>query len=175
MSNAGSSPADLPLLPTGKNESVQGTSSRARSAFLLRKLWVPMSILCGFFVGGISLLCNGAPDGGYSIVLTRLSLFCGWSYFFAWSASFYPQVFLNHSRKSVVGLSFDYQLLNLFGYMAYFAFNGALFWSPHVQDEYKRAHADQVSAVRLNDVLFAGHAFVLTTITLILINTYQLN
>lgn len=34
----------------------------------------------------------------------------GWGYFVAWSISFYPQVFMNFKRKSVVGLSFDYQV-----------------------------------------------------------------
>lgn len=29
-----------------------------------------------------------------------LSSITGWIYFFAWSISFYPQIFLNYSRKS---------------------------------------------------------------------------
>jgi cystinosin len=37
-------------------------------------------------------------------------------YFCAWSISFYPQAYLNWRRKSVVGLSLDFQLLNLLGF-----------------------------------------------------------
>jgi hypothetical protein len=37
-------------------------------------------------------------------------------YFCAWSISFYPQAILNYRRKSVVGLSLDFQLLNLLGF-----------------------------------------------------------
>lgn len=37
-------------------------------------------------------------------------------YFCAWSISFYPQAFLNWRRKSVAGLSLDFQLLNLLGF-----------------------------------------------------------
>ena len=37
-------------------------------------------------------------------------------YFCAWSISFYPQAYLNYRRKSVVGLSLDFQLLNLLGF-----------------------------------------------------------
>jgi hypothetical protein len=37
-------------------------------------------------------------------------------YFCFWSISFYPQAYLNYRRKSVVGLSLDFQLLNLLGF-----------------------------------------------------------
>ena len=108
----------------------------------------------------------GAQQRGGSRVLDVVSLVCGWAYFFCWSASFYPQVFLNWRRKSVVGLSLDYQLLNIFGYLSYFSFNAALFWSKHVQEEYRREHNGKDSAVRFNDVMFSGHAMVLTSVTL---------
>lgn len=36
----------------------------------------------------------------------------------AWSISFYPQVWLNWGRKSVVGLSLDFQVLNMLGWVA---------------------------------------------------------
>eukprot|EP00045_Choanoeca_perplexa_P004144 m.35710 g.35710 ORF g.35710 m.35710 type:complete len:187 (-) comp12420_c0_seq4:633-1193(-) len=40
----------------------------------------------------------------------RVSNVMGGIYFMAWSLSFYPQAILNYTRKSVVGLSFDYQV-----------------------------------------------------------------
>ena len=164
--------AQQPLLSSVEDGGARRPLFCESGAFLQCKLWVPASIFCGCFVSAVNIIFGGAAGGGPSLVLTRLSQVCGWSYFFAWSASFYPQTFLNYRRKSVAGLSFDYQVLNIFGYMAYFAFNVALFWSPHVQNEYRRAHDGKASAVRLNDVLFAGHAFVLTAVTLFQIYLY---
>jgi len=96
----------------------------------------------------------------------------GWSYFCAWSVSFYPQVVQNFQRRSVVGLSLDYQLLNFAGFACYFVFNAALYWSRPVQLEYESHYGGKPSAVRLNDVVFAGHAFVLTSVTLLQIAVY---
>jgi uncharacterized protein with PQ loop repeat len=48
-----------------------------------------------------------------------LSELCGWIYFLAWSASFYPQVHLNLKRRSVAGLSLDFVLLNVTGFTTY--------------------------------------------------------
>jgi cystinosin len=49
----------------------------------------------------------------------NLSKVCGWLYFLAWSSSFYPQVHLNVKRRSVVGLSLDFVLLNVTGFTTY--------------------------------------------------------
>ena len=59
-----------------------------------------------------------------------LSSIIGWTYFAAWILSFFPQLVLNWQRKSVVGLSFDYQLFNFCGFACYSAFNLALFYAP---------------------------------------------
>jgi len=48
-----------------------------------------------------------------------LSYFIGWTYFLAWSASFYPQALLNWRRKSVQGLSMDFIHLNVLGFLCY--------------------------------------------------------
>jgi cystinosin len=49
--------------------------------------------------------------------LDVLSVVVGWLYFAAWSISFYPQAILNYQRKSVTGLSFDFLLLNITGFV----------------------------------------------------------
>merc|ERR1712032_1591970 len=87
----------------------------------------------------------------------RTSAVLGWSYFCAWSVSFYPQVIQNFQRRSVVGLSLDYQLLNATGFVCYFVYNAALYWSGPVQREYEERYEGNRSAVRFNDVFFAGH------------------
>lgn len=68
-----------------------------------------------------------------SPIISYTSVFVGWLYFLAWSASFYPQIYDNFQRKSVVGLNFDYLSFNLVGFVMYGAFNVGLFWSTTIQ------------------------------------------
>ena len=84
-----------------------------------------------------------------------------------------PQVILNYRRRSVVGMSFDYTGLNLIGYFCYSTFNCALYWSATVREQYAAAHAGAASAVRLNDVAFALHALVLTSVVAVQIRAYD--
>ena len=52
----------------------------------------------------------------------------GWVYFVAWTLSFYPQIYENWRRKSVVGLNFDFLALNLVGFSIYSIYNVGLYW-----------------------------------------------
>lgn len=47
--------------------------------------------------------------------LNFLSGLFGWVYFFAWSASFYPQPLLNWRRRSTTGTTVDFPLINVLG------------------------------------------------------------
>ena len=88
--------------------------------------------------------------------------------FAAWSLSFYPQTILNFRRKSVIGLHFDFLYLNIIGWTAYSLYNGVFFWSGKVQNEYFNEHPEAtVIPVHLNDVVFALHGFVLTSIQIV--------
>ncbi len=69
----------------------------------------------------------------HHIFFGYLSIFLGWGYFFLWGASYYPQIFKNFHRRSVVGLSFDYLLLNLTGHLCFLVFNTALFYNDTIQ------------------------------------------
>ncbi|XP_069617187.1 cystinosin [Ranitomeya imitator] len=91
----------------------------------------------------------------------------GWIYFLAWSVSFYPQVFTNFRRKSVVGLSFDFVALNLTGFIAYSVFNVCLFWIPFVREQFLQIYPNGVIPVDANDVFFSLHAVLLTLVTII--------
>lgn len=51
--------------------------------------------------------------------LRLLSMVLGWSYFVAWTISFYPQVILNYRRQYVGGLSIDFAVLNVLGHCEY--------------------------------------------------------
>lgn len=68
-----------------------------------------------------------------SKILIRISSVIGWCYFVAWSISFYPQIYTNFRRKSVVGLNFDFLSLNIIGFLLYGVFNAALYYSPVIQ------------------------------------------
>ncbi|KAI1280641.1 Cystinosin -like protein [Halotydeus destructor] len=102
-----------------------------------------------------------------SATLTAISVTVGWLYFAAWSISFYPQVFTNYKRKSVVGLSFDFLALNLTGFSFYLVFNYCLYFIPSFQDAYRERHgANAVIPVELNDLVFAMHAVLITLVTI---------
>ncbi|KRX91727.1 Cystinosin -like protein [Trichinella pseudospiralis] len=90
----------------------------------------------------------------------------GWIYFAAWTISFWPQIFLNFKRKSVVGLNFDFLALNITGFLFYASYNCSLYFSPVVQTEYLEQYPNSVNPVLIQDVAFALHAFFATVLTI---------
>ncbi|KAI9013985.1 PQ loop repeat-domain-containing protein [Phycomyces nitens] len=98
---------------------------------------------------------------GWNVV----SSIIGWTYFLAWSVSFYPQTLLNWQRKSVQGLSIDFLYYNVLGFLCYSIFNVAFFFSETIQDQCKLNHSSG-NLVRANDVMFAVHAFLISCFTL---------
>ncbi|XP_057437428.1 cystinosin homolog [Lotus japonicus] len=98
----------------------------------------------------------------------------GWFAFISWSISFYPQVILNFRRKSVVGLNFDFVLLNLTKHSSYLIFNASLYFSSAIQKQYFDKYGYQeMIPVAANDVAFSIHAVLLTAITLFQIVIYE--
>ena len=94
--------------------------------------------------------------------LYYLSQTLGWIYFFAWSFSFYGQVIENYRRKSVRGLSFDFELYNFLGFTGYSIYT---IWG----------YLDEnigTGQVEIQDIIFALHAWVLTIVTIIQIFIY---
>ena len=72
--------------------------------------------------------------------------------------SFYPQVWLNYTRQSVRGLSFEFLAYNATGFFFYSIFNVVTFV------EQRRLHLD--AAVEPNDVAFALRALLITLVTI---------
>lgn len=103
----------------------------------------------------------------HSSPLVVINSIIGWIYFVAWSISFYPQVFENWRRKSVVGLNFDFLLYNITGFLVYGLFNVGMYWVDNVKDEYMSQHPRGINPVQLNDVIFTLHAVFVTIITII--------
>ncbi|XP_037955558.1 cystinosin homolog isoform X2 [Teleopsis dalmanni] len=101
------------------------------------------------------------------------SLIFGWIYFVAWSISFYPQIYINFKRKSVVGLNFDFVILNIVGFTLYSIFNCGLYWIPEIQAEYANRYPRGVNPVMLNDVVFSLHAMAATLITIYQCYAYE--
>lgn len=102
----------------------------------------------------------------HSDVIDIISTMIGWIYFTVWSISFYPQVWLNFQRKSVVGLSFDFLAYNFTGFLAYGVFNVALYWIDSIKEEYNKGQLSNSNPVQLNDVVFTLHALFITSVTI---------
>ncbi|CAH2107042.1 unnamed protein product [Euphydryas editha] len=102
----------------------------------------------------------------HSNAIYVISYIMGWIYFVAWSVSFYPQIYINYKRKSVVGLNFDFLALNIMGFTMYSLFNCGLYFSKAIQDEYFTRHPRSLNPVQLNDVFFSLHAAFATFITI---------
>ena len=105
MATAHSSVAEPLLPPTAAR---RGTLRRMRP---LAAVAVPaMGVLLGFAVPAVAPTEFFCPDWAH-----QASMILGWTYFLAWSVSFYPQAVLNWERRSVVGLSLDFTALNVVG------------------------------------------------------------
>ena len=102
----------------------------------------------------------------HSKALDIFSQVIGWIYFVAWSISFYPQIYENWKRKSVLGLSFDFLGLNVIGFVLYSVFNVGLYWVGPIQEQYFAKHPTGVNPVQLNDVIFSLHAVFACLITI---------
>ena len=110
-----------------------------------------------------------------------LSNIIGYTYFLAWSLSFYPQIYLNYERKTTQGLSVDFCCLNLLGYVCYTIYTTNFYFNKNVIDAYK----DKMSTsgdndtnkgeitVTGNDVAFAIHAIIMASVTLSQIGIYD--
>lgn len=66
----------------------------------------------------------------------------------------------------MVGLSLDFQLLNMVGFAAYAIYNAALYWNPTLRAQYALQHGGSYPAIHSNDVFFALHASAATLVTL---------
>eukprot|EP00262_Sarcandra_glabra_P014522 TRINITY_DN426_c0_g1_i1.p1 TRINITY_DN426_c0_g1~~TRINITY_DN426_c0_g1_i1.p1 ORF type:complete len:276 (-),score=32.57 TRINITY_DN426_c0_g1_i1:34-861(-) len=109
-----------------------------------------------------------------SIPLEVLYEVLGWIAFFSWSFSFYPQVILNYKRKSVVGLNFDFLVLNLIKHSSYLIYNASMYFSSAIQMQYYEEFGyGEMIPVAANDVAFSIHAVLLTAIALCQVFIYE--
>ncbi|KAL6143194.1 hypothetical protein ACLB2K_053889 [Fragaria x ananassa] len=98
----------------------------------------------------------------------------GWLTFTFWSVGFYPQVILNFRRKSVVGLSIDFVVLNFTKHSSYLIYNATLYFSSAVQKQYFDKYGfGEMIPVAANDVAFSAHAVFVTAVILFQIAIYE--
>ena len=148
------------------------------------------ALLLGGMILGILLPKNPhLPSPTWRI----LSSIIGYTYFLAWSASFYPQIFMNYHRKTTRGLSVDFCVLNVLGYVCYMLYTTNFYWNKWVIDAYRNRMSVGSSSssmgavggdnngslkhpevtVQGNDVAFSIHALLMATITLSQIGIYD--
>ncbi|KAI6172672.1 Cystinosin [Aphelenchoides besseyi] len=97
--------------------------------------------------------------------LSALIQIVGWIYFAAWSISFWPQIVLNFQRRSVVGLNFDFIVLNILGFTCYTIYNVTLFFIPTIQNDYYVEFPQSSIPVTIPDLAFALHALLASILT----------
>jgi len=112
-----------------------------------------------------------------------LSNIIGYTYFLAWSLSFYPQIYLNYQRKTTQGLSVDFCCLNVLGYVCYTIYTTNFYFNENVIDAYKdkmSSLSDDTTTQRKgeitvtgNDVAFAIHAIIMASVTLSQVGFYD--
>eukprot|EP00892_Ulva_mutabilis_P007144 jgi/Ulvmu1/4801/UM020_0086.1 len=144
---------------------VAGRPSMTKDITIIAKIAVPL-VICGL------LTAYAFPSHRLPAPWRYVSDAMGFTYTAAWSISFYPQFLLNFQRRSVIGLSIDFQVLNLLGFFCYATYNVALFFSPVVQQQYHDAFGPEIP-VGLEDVIFSVHAVVITALTLIQCAVYE--
>eukprot|EP00397_Hematodinium_sp_SG-2012_P036547 GEMP01039462.1.p1 GENE.GEMP01039462.1~~GEMP01039462.1.p1 ORF type:complete len:316 (+),score=9.28 GEMP01039462.1:182-1129(+) len=81
--------------------------------------------------------------------------FFGWTYLVAWTALYYPQIYLNFKNKSCTGVSRIYVFYNTFGFTCYTIYNVT---RKLIQDA-----NGLPPAVSYHDVIFAIHSLICCT------------
>jgi cystinosin len=103
----------------------------------------------------------------------HLSSMIGYTYVTAWSLSFYPQLLSNLRNRHTEGLSSDFCYLNVLGFLCYTIFNLSMAYSPTLQAQYAARHNGLRIHIAPNDIAFAIHALLLSTVWVIQIWYYQ--
>ena len=97
-----------------------------------------------------------------------LSAIIGWFYTICWTATFYPQPILNYRRKRTSGLSIEFILYQLTGFLCYSIYSIVTY----VLQSDNSSQVDVSVAVRPNDIAFAVHALLLTLVVVVQFRWY---
>ncbi|QDZ23999.1 lysosomal cystine transporter [Chloropicon primus] len=152
----------------------KASASEGKRSLLLLPRWNVALPLALVLASQVLAVCSAAgnKDGGdghkdgewKSDAAHFLYQFFGWTAFFSWSCSFYPQIWENWRTYSVEGLSFDFVSFNFIKHSSYGAFNVVLYFSKAVQSQYMLHYKTKTIPVALNDVGFSIHAVLMVMI-----------
>ncbi len=162
----------------------------------------PSSLIRGLFylsVFGLILGLVMPKNQDLSSTMYRYaSSIIGYTYSTFWCVSFYPQLILNFQRKSTEGVSVDFAVVNFIGFICYASYTCCFYWNKTVQEMYRERNRDESPGtnvldshayeshefivddsssqakvtVQSNDVAFAIHAVILSSVWLIQLITY---
>lgn len=93
-------------------------------------------------------------------MLSLLERIFGVIYFVTWSATFYPQVTLIFKRKNSGGMSPDFMIINVAGFMSYAIFTFSSYYSSKAAEAYLARTGYQPQVVP-SDILFAAHGSIM--------------
>lgn len=141
----------------------------SESEYGMPKLWnididawcIPLSLFLGL-LAGVSIPGNNDLSSSYRIFSSIL----GWTYFFSWTLSFYPQLILNWARKNTLGMKSDKLVYDIIGFSCLSIYTLAFYGVPSVRQDYEDKHNGNSPVVQINDVCFAVHALICTVITI---------
>jgi cystinosin len=106
------------------------------------------------FASPVRSVLTGDGDGGVN-GWSVASVAVGWIYALSWSLFLIPQMWKNYRRKSTVGFSLDFVLVdNAMGAIPYSIYCFGLYFSPTLKQEYNDKHgADSPTPVKVNDLM----------------------
>lgn len=105
-------------------------------------LAIMLGLLFGLIIPGNELL----PDS-YRI----FSSIMGWTYFFLWAISFWPQVVTNYKNQSTIGLKSDKLAYDLIGFECLVIYESSMFFSSYTRELYMDSHDGNAPEVEIND------------------------
>lgn len=99
-------------------------------------------------------LCFGLLIPGNEILPDNYRVFSsimGWTYFFMWAISFWPQVVTNYKNQCTTGLKSDKLAYDLIGFECLVIYEGSMFFSSYTRKLYGEAHDGNEPEVEVND------------------------
>lgn len=118
----------------------------ASSWYTKDALLTPVACLLGVAVG---LVVSGNPE--LSPRYRPVSSVIGWTYFFNWCISFWPQAITNFQNKSTIGLAPDKLLYDIIGFSALTMYETSMYLSPDIRNAYEADHGGIPPEVEIND------------------------
>ena len=75
----------------------------------------------------------------------------GWTYFFMWAISFWPQVVTNYKNQDTMGLKSDKLAYDLIGFECLVIYESSMYFSTYTRGLYIESHNGNSPEVEIND------------------------